>query len=75
MNTNIIDHGHDDPIPFELTDTDRAIADQTAHAIAQQRYYLNTRDKVHEQAKARAAYERGERDFLTHNKDEAPHAD
>lgn len=74
MNT-IIDHGQNDPLPFDLTDTDRAIADQAAHAIVQQRYYLNTRDKLHEQAKARALKEQGDRDFLTHNKDEAPHAD
>ena len=76
MNTQAIhDHGHDDPLNFELTDTDRAIADQAAHAIAQQRYYLNTRDKLHEQAKARALKEQGDRDFLTHNKAEASHAD
>ncbi|WP_395119662.1 hypothetical protein ACFCQI_01730 [Rhodanobacter sp. FW102-FHT14D06] len=43
---NIIDHGHDDPIPFELSESDRAIADQCKHAIAEQRYYLNTRDRL-----------------------------
>lgn len=52
---NITDRGENDPIPFELTDTDRAIADQCKHAIVQQRYYLNTQDRVRqEQAKARA---------------------
>lgn len=67
---NIIDRGENDPLNFELTDTDRAIADHAAHAIVQQRYYLNTRDKVHEQAKARALKEQADRDFLAHNKSE-----
>lgn len=63
---NISDHGHNDPIPFELSDTDRAIADQAAHAIAQQRYYLNTQERVRQQ-QARARYEQAERDYHIHN--------
>lgn len=47
--TEIIDHGQHDPIPFELTDSDRAIADQCKHAIAEQRYYLNTRDRLRQE--------------------------
>jgi hypothetical protein len=65
---NIIDRGENDPIPFELTDTDRAISDATRHAIAEQRYYLNTQERVRkEQAKARALYEQAERDYHHHN--------
>lgn len=45
----IIDHGHDDALEFALDDADRAIADACRHAIAEQRYYLNTRDKLQQQ--------------------------
>jgi len=62
---NISDHGHNDPIPFELSDADRAIADQCKHAIAQQRYYLNTQERVRREARVR--YEQAERDYHTHN--------
>lgn len=53
----IHDHGQDDPIPFELSDTDRAIADVCKHAIAEQRYYLNTRDRLQQ----RREKERGDK--------------
>jgi|GEM_PF-4524465 len=66
---NITDRGENDPIPFELTDIDRAIADVAWHAIVQQRYYLNTQERVRkEQAKACALYEQGERDYHHHNR-------
>ena len=52
----IIDRGEDDPIPFVLDDVDRAIADACKHAIAEQRYYLNTRDRLQQKRRE----ERGE---------------
>jgi len=65
----IHDRGENDPIPFVLTDTDRAISDVARHAIAEQRYYLNTQERVRrEQAKARAQYEQAERDYHHHNR-------
>lgn len=42
----IIDRGENDPIPFVLDDVDRAIADVCKHALAEQRHYLNTRDRL-----------------------------
>lgn len=52
----IHDHGENDPIPFVLDDADRAIADVCKHAIAEQRYYLNTRDRLQQKRRE----ERGE---------------
>lgn len=60
---NISDHGENDPIPFNLSDTDRAIAGHCKHAIAQHRYFLNARDAL-----ARKRYEQAERDYHTHNR-------
>lgn len=54
---NIHDHGENDPIPFVLSDTDRTIADQCKHAIAEQRYQLNLRDR--QMQKRREERERG----------------
>lgn len=54
---NITDHGENDPIPFVLSDTDRAIADQCKHAIAEQRYQLNVRDR--QMQRVREERERG----------------
>ena len=59
----MIDHGHDDPIAYDLTSTDRAIADAARHAIAQQRYMLNARDAL-----ARKRYEQAEREYYASNR-------
>ena len=76
MNTNISDHGELDFLTPNLTDTDRAIADAARHAMAEQRYHLNTQERLRQQrAKARALYEQGNREFFANNKDEANHAD
>ena len=59
----MIDHGQHDAIAYDLSSTDRAIADAARHAIAQQRLYLNTRDAL-----ARKRYEQAERDYHFHNR-------
>ncbi len=59
----MIDHGENDPIAYDLTTTDRAIADAARHAIAQQRYMLNARDAL-----ARKRYEQAEREYHHHNR-------
>jgi hypothetical protein len=71
---NITDHGELDFLtpPTELSEADKAIVDATRHAMAEQRYYLNTQDRVRqERARSRALYEQGNRDFPTHNRDDA----
>lgn len=73
---NISDHGELDFLTPTLTDTDKAIADAARHAMAEQRYHLNTQERLRQaRVKARALYEQGQNDFMAHNKDEANHAD
>ncbi|TPG08303.1 hypothetical protein EAH88_11765 [Rhodanobacter glycinis] len=70
MNTQIIDHGELDYLTPAPTETDKAIADAARHAMAEQRYYLNTQERLRqERVKSRALYEQGERDFHVNKTD------
>lgn len=54
--------------PGEPSAVEKAIADAARHAIDEQRYYLNTQDRIRrERAKSRAMKEQADRDYLTHN--------
>lgn len=66
--TQISDRGELDYLTPQPTEADAKTADDVRHAIAQQRYYLNTQDRVRaEQVKARAQFEQAERDYHHHN--------
>jgi hypothetical protein len=64
----IHDRGEFDYLTPAPSEADAKTADDVRHAIAQQRYLINTQERVRrEQAKARALYEQAERDYHHHN--------